>query len=147
MTLEHFKGLVTNRFKERFPRFKTHLECLEGDSQHLGLSVFGVEKGMLSEVQELILDIDCELGISNGFVVTPLVKSLEVTLKYYPDFLPTQAVDALEELGESESAAVTNELQRSSSIYQLTSEWKRMPPHSFETSFSRAANDELALAA
>ena len=147
MKIEHYKGLVIDRFRERFPEYKIQLNSLEGDVRHLGLSVFGVEKHKFSDVQDLILDIDCEFGVGNGFAVTPLVKSLEVTQKYYPEFLPAQAIAGLEKLEEIESDTITGGLQRSSNIYQLTNEWNRLPSQSFENSFSRAANEELALAA
>jgi hypothetical protein len=58
----------------------------------LGVSVFGVESSQVKAVRNLILAYDLKFCAGRGMALTPLVRSLETTRKFYPALMPQAAV-------------------------------------------------------
>jgi hypothetical protein len=68
--------------------YKALIQPSADDAQTLCVRVFGVPKKCISEVENLIFDIQDRLVESSDFMLLPMVKSLEVTKEYYPEYLP-----------------------------------------------------------
>jgi hypothetical protein len=85
---ENIENAVRERFSARFPALHPHFATSQDDESVIGVSVFGVDPSEVRAVRDFILDLDAELAVGEGFVLTPMVRNLEVTRKFYPQHLP-----------------------------------------------------------
>lgn len=87
MNIDELKLHVRAVLSSALPSLTIKIEQLADQTGDLGVSVFGVEKNMVKWVREIILDLDTELCSQTDFALTPLVRDIETTRKYYPQFL------------------------------------------------------------
>ena len=78
------KSLVRSRLLGQFPSYVLQFESAGEDQYCLGVGVYGVECGRVRIVESSILDIDEWFCAGTPFVLIPLVRSREVTMRYYP---------------------------------------------------------------
>lgn len=88
MTAIEIKTAVENAILKAFPNVRVRIGSLLEEDRHLGVEVFAVEKADVNAVEELILNLDWDLGVPNGFGLTPLVVNREATREHYPEMLP-----------------------------------------------------------
>ena len=145
MIIEELKKHVRAVLCAAFPAHNIQIAQLGENSGDLGISVFGVERNAVRWVKDTILSLDAELCAHTEFALTPLVRDVEVTRKYYPQFLSawTAEMDRGQHcLSEPLVAAPTANLGDFSE--RDSAAWT---PAVSASLCAWAANEELALAA
>lgn len=88
MTIEQLKTRVSAELRAVIPNAVIQINPLSKNAGDLGVSVFAVEHGDVRTVKDIILNLDGELCIGTEFSLTPMVRDMDTTRKYYPQFLP-----------------------------------------------------------
>jgi len=86
MTIEEIKLKITSTIKESFPKVVVVISTFDCPSDVI-VSVFSVEPNDVRAVKDLILNLDAEVCTISEFCITPLVRNMEITEKYYPQYL------------------------------------------------------------
>src|SRR5438270_7870908 len=94
--LEELQEQVRSLLGAAFPKFAITFEAIEDDPFHVGVNVFGVERDLVKWVEERVLDLGTKLCENTEFLLTPLVRDLDTTQRFYPQFLsPWQRSECL----------------------------------------------------
>ena len=81
--IDLIKNDVKQRINKSFPNVRVLPVNLHEDVNDITIFVFDVPEEQVEEVRNFILDLDIELGNKHNIVLTPQVKSEEITRKYY----------------------------------------------------------------
>jgi hypothetical protein len=87
MTPETLKLQVKAILTETFPGYHIQLDQLSENPGDLGVSVYGVVPQVMRRVKDKILDLDEEFCTNTTYCLVPLVRNLETTQRYYPQYL------------------------------------------------------------
>ena len=87
MTIDDLKKHVGTMLTAAFPTVTIHFDRIGDDPFHIGVSVYGVDANAVKWVKSKILEIDEKLCANTDFAITPLVRDVATTEKYYPQFV------------------------------------------------------------
>ena len=141
MKIGEIKNCIKLVLNAEFPAVTVRFESVCDDEFHIGVSVYGVEAAVVKKVKERILDLDEDLCSGTEFAITPLVRDLDTTAKYYPDYLfPWTSVQSSCAIYSEADVLVVSDLK-------LDMNFEAVWAFSSEPFCSSAQNEELALAA
>jgi len=103
-----------------FPSFPVTVFDSPDDRRILCVRVFAVPVNMVREVKASIRRIERNLIYNEEYILLPMVKNLEVTRQYYPEYLPSESFKSVEQL-----------LQRLLWAELKPSEWRAAPLTTF----------------
>lgn len=142
MNAEELKDCVRAALTSAMPKYAIQIEELDGQAGDLGVAVFDVEPEMVKWVRETILDLDAELCIATEFALTPLVRDVETTRKFYPQFMTPWTIEV--DRGQSAQCESIPAAAPDSLLVIADGAWT--PSVAVEVC-AMAANEDLALAA
>jgi len=145
MNIEELKMHVRVVLTASLPSVTIQIAPLSENDGDLGVSIFGVERRAVRWVKDIILDLDAELCSGTQFALTPLVRDLETTRKFYPQFLTPWTVEV--DLGQACLAEPKTNDQFASLADFVENEAAEWVPVVTPEFYAMASNEELALAA
>jgi hypothetical protein len=86
---ELIKDIVATAMGAKFPEYKVLVRESHDDDDVLCVYVFGVLKKDLRDVTNFVLDLHDVYEAKFGVLITPMVKDLETTERYYQEHMPT----------------------------------------------------------
>jgi len=108
MSVEEIKETVRLGILSEFQNVSVAFDQCADDPNSIGVGVFGVEKGCVRHVKDLIHEFDWKLCAGRGLVLIPRVRDFKTTQEYYPHLLPTTI--ASQELAITIAAQQINKL-------------------------------------
>ena len=81
-----------------FPSFPVTVFESPDDRRILCVRVFAVPVNMAPEIKAAIRRIERNLIHGGEYILLPMVKNLEVTRQYYPEYLPSEPFKSVEQL-------------------------------------------------
>lgn len=165
MSIESIKHIVEERIRGNYHNYPILLSESPEEVETLWLQVFAVPAKRVREVKDFIHDLQDEIGDANGILLLPMVKSIEVTKKHYPQYAPTdfsfmttvtggfyEKIEINWDMVQS-IPQLTNDLSQTNKVavpdYQLLQSLYTGTDDSFQSSapVKKATDAELALAA
>jgi hypothetical protein len=86
MDISELKAHVSHKIQTAFPTAHVRISQLSEDPGDLGVSVFNVAKDQVRAAKDLILDLDEELCLKQNWALIPMVRDVETTVRFYPQF-------------------------------------------------------------
>jgi len=143
MNVEELKQCVRAALATAFPSYTVQIAAVAENPGDLAVSVFGVDRDAVHWVKDKILDLDEELCVGTKFALTPLVRDLTTTRKFYPQHISPWTV--VNKLKQTETIAINDcEIFVLQEDVHAAVDW--VSARSTDECLS-AANEELALAA
>lgn len=102
MNTEKIQAKVRSALAVSFPNSTLVFDANPGGFNDIGVGVYGVSREDVRQVEDMILDLDWELCAGNGCVLTPRVRDMETTRRFYPHLLPRWKVAVAEDPDQME---------------------------------------------
>jgi hypothetical protein len=162
--LESVKDGLREALKKRFPAYPVVIQTAPDGDDTLWVRVFCVASEHADEIRQIIQDAEARLPGEYFVMLLPMIKSMETTKKYYPEFLPSEMIENCASLfGAYFSGEPRVSYVSASQISAGCPSWKAMGTDAYAHLLKRAsleqfksapaglemiaANTELALAA
>lgn len=86
MNFENVKQVVLNKVDDFCLGLIVLFSNFSAEGSHVTVSVFGVPKSKVRELRELLLDLDNLFCAGKGLALTPLIRDIETTERFYPQY-------------------------------------------------------------
>lgn len=90
MNTNNIIEFIANKVTAAYHAYPVVVEESPEDTETLCVQVFAVPPPRVREVKNFIHDLQDEFGDALGVVLLPMVKNLEVTRNYYPQYAPVE---------------------------------------------------------
>lgn len=95
-SLDSVWDVVARQVKARFGDYPVVVQESPEDPDSLWVQVFAVPEAQEFAVTDLILDLQDRVSPDCSVLLLPMVKTLEVTQRYYPQYAQTDSIQATE---------------------------------------------------
>lgn len=92
--LDSIRDVVARQVKDRFGDYPVVVQGSPEDPDSLWVQVFAVPEAQELAVTDLILDLQDTVSPDCSVLLLPMVKTLEVTRKYYPHYLSSEPIQS-----------------------------------------------------
>lgn len=74
--------------EKAYPQYPVEIEAPMEDDQTVDIRVFAVPQDQVKSVKDFIYDLQREIVGGYNFVLLAMVKNIDVTREYYPEYMP-----------------------------------------------------------
>lgn len=85
------QAIILEAITKVFREYPATVEQSAEDQNVFCVRVYAVPENVVDEVEDLILDLQERISTDAEYILLPMVKNLEVTKEYYPEYLPDMA--------------------------------------------------------
>jgi hypothetical protein len=83
-------ALVSREAAAALPEYKVDIQASADDAFVLCVRVYGVPKAQVEQVEMRVFDLEERLLPGTRYILLPMIKNLDITREYYPEYLPAE---------------------------------------------------------